>query len=80
MKNYCYISNQHPPNCLIANFVQKLELLNMEPRMPYLGSNFEKPLSYLELAHSNLSDCKILRKNENINLGPKMSYLRIFGL
>ena len=42
-------------------FVQKLKFLNLELKMSYfrvLGNNFEKPLSYLQSAYSNLSYCK----------------------
>ena len=52
--------------------------------MPYLGifeQNFQKLLSYLQAAPSNLPICKILRKNKKcLNLGPEVRYLGIFGL
>ena len=49
--------------------------------MPYLGvlgSNFEKPLSYLEPTPSNLSYCKFGAKK--IHLGSKTPDLCILGL
>ena len=42
--------------------MQKLEFLNLEPKMLYLGvlgSHFEKPLSYLKSALSKLPYCKV---------------------
>ena len=53
--------------------------------MPYLGVffdwNLKTILSYMKSAPSNLSNCKISRKKQNcLNLGPKMFYLGIFGL
>ena len=45
-----------------------------------LGSNFEKPLSYLKSRSSNLSHSKCWCKKKSLNLGPKMPVLRIFGL
>ena len=42
--------------------MQKLEFLNLEPKMLYLGvlgSHFEKPLSYLKSAPSKLPYCKV---------------------
>ena len=47
--------------------MQKLEFQNHEPKMPYLGvlgSNFEKPLPYLQSAPSNLL-AKFRAKNKN---------------
>ena len=35
-------------------------------------------MSYLKSAPSNLSNCKISRKNKMLNFGPKMPYLGIF--
>ena len=41
----------------------------------------KKLLSYLTSAPSTLSNCEISQKKEKcLNLGPKMSYLGIFGL
>ena len=52
--------------------------------MPYLsvlGRHFEKPLSYLKLAPSNLPYCKIwCKKTKFLNLGPKMLDFHILGL
>ena len=63
--------------------MQQLEFFNLETKMPYLGilgSNFEKPLSYLEPTPSNLPYCKFDPKKKFLNLGPKMPDLRILGL
>ena len=56
----------------------------------FLSSNFEKQLSYLKSAPSNLSNCKILWKNKNSSnrdqkcliwvFWQKMPYMSIFGL
>ena len=46
-----------------------------------LGCDFEKPMSYLKSAPSNLSYCKVwCKKYKSLNLGRKMPYLHIFGL
>ena len=46
----------------------------------FLGQNFEKLLSYLKSAHSNLSNCWISpKKKKCLNLGPKISYLGVSG-
>ena len=48
--------------------MQKLELANLELKMPYLdvlGSNFEKSLSYLKSATWSLTYGKDCRKNRN---------------
>ena len=36
-KKYCHIWNQHPQICLIGNFCEKQNCLNLGPKMPYLG-------------------------------------------
>ena len=77
-KYFCHIWNKHPPICLIVKFCEKQEYLILGSKMPYLGifdqkcliwvslgKNFKKLLSYLKSAPSNLSNCKILRKNKN---------------
>ena len=52
--------------------------------MPYLGifgqERFNKLLSHLEAASSNLSSCKILQKTKLPNWVPQISYLGIFGI
>ena len=46
----------------------------------FLGSNFEKPLSYLKSVPSNLPYCKVWsKKYKSWNLGPKIPDLNIFG-
>ena len=64
--------------------MQKLEFLNLEPKMPclrVLDSNFKKPLSYLQSALSNLCNCKSLqKKKKSLNLEPQIPYLGIFEL
>ena len=50
------------------------------PNLGVLGSNFEKLFSYLKLAPSNLSYCKVWGKIKSINLGPKVPDLGTFGL
>ena len=42
--------------------MQKLEFLNLEPKMPYfddLGSNFEKPFSYFQSTPPKLPYSKV---------------------
>ena len=53
----------------------------MEPRMPYLGRNFEKPLSYLKSAPSNSPCWKVSsKKSKFLNLEPKMPHFCILRL
>ena len=79
----CHICNQHPPICL-QSFIQKLEFLNLESKMPYLGvldSNFEKPSSYLKSEAYSLPYGKVwCKKQKSLNLGLKTSDLHILGL
>ena len=60
------------------NIVQNKKTSNMEPKMPYLclvGFKFEKVLSYLKSAPSNLSKCQ--DNKESLNLAPKLPFLGI---
>ena len=51
------------------------------PFLGVLGSNFEKPLSLLKSAPSNLPYCKIWSKKEKfLKLEPKMPDFHILGL
>ena len=66
-EKYCYFWNQHPWMCPIAKFCEKWKCLSMGSKMPYLGflgENFEKLLSDLKSAPSNLLNGEILWKNE----------------
>ena len=68
LRNYCHIWNQGPRICLIVKFHAKIKILKFGTRNAYLGvlgSNFEKLLSHLKLAPSNLSYCKVWWKNKN---------------
>ena len=52
----------------LQNFTEKQKCLNLGPKTPdlgILGWNLKTILSYLKSAPSNLSDCKILRKNKS---------------
>ena len=64
--------------------MQKLEFLNLEPKMCYLGvlaSNFEQSVLYFKSAPSNLPCCNVLfKKKKFLNFGPKMSDFRILEL
>ena len=59
------------------------KFLNLEPKMPYLGilgCDFEKPLSYLKSAPSNLPCCKVSwKKNKNLKFGTKNARFLYFG-
>ena len=62
LKNYCHIYNQRPSICVIAKFRAKTRIPKFGTKKPYLevlGSNFEKPSSYLQPAPSNLLYCKV---------------------
>ena len=79
LKIYCHIWNQHLRTSLITKFCEGTKMPKFEtentlfeyfwPKMHYLGTlrqGFKKILlSNLESASSNLSICKISRKNKN---------------
>ena len=78
LKDYCHISNQHPRISLYPDFAKKQKCLYLRSKMSYLSifdrkclimvflsSNFKKLMSYLKSAPSNLSNCKVLRRNKN---------------
>ena len=51
------------------------------PYLGFLGSNFERPLSCLKSAPSNLPCCKVsCKRSKFLNLGPKMPDFCILGL
>ena len=68
-KWYCYIWNQHPRIFLIANFREIMKMPKFGTKNASCGYFWarilKKLLSYLKSAPSNLSNCKILRKNKN---------------
>ena len=62
-KYYCHVSNHGPQICLVPKFGVKKKSLNFGPKVPCLGifgMEFEKLLSYLKSASSNLSNCKFV--------------------
>ena len=76
--NYCHITNQHPQLCLIPKIQEKK---NNWVLLGIFGLNFRKKLlSYMNSGTSNLSICKILRKNKNTRFWNKMPVLGIFEL
>ena len=90
LKSYCHICNKHPPFFLIAKFHAKIRILKFGPKMPYcgvLGSNFEKPFSYLKSALSNLPyQCSPIclmttfpAKIRFLKFGTKNALFRCFG-
>ena len=82
-KNYCHIWNCHPQICQIAKF-RAQNSLNLGRKMLYLGifrltfylTNY---CDILKSAPSNLYDSKILRKNKDKTLAPKMPYWVFFN-
>ena len=81
-KKYCHIWNQHPQICLIGNFCEKQNCLNLGPKMPYLGI-FELELEKtIWNQHSRI--CLIAKfgkkKKKCLNLRPKIPCLGIFGI
>ena len=79
-KKHCDIWNQQPRICLAANFGKKQKCLNLGPKMHwvFLGWNLKTILSYLESSPSNLSNCKILWKNENAYIWDKKCLIWVF--
>ena len=45
----------------------------------FLRKNFKKPLSYLKSEPSNLSNCKVLRRNKNAYIWDKKSLIWVFS-
>ena len=82
LKNYCHICNQRPPICLIAKFCGKVRTRKFGTKnLGVLGSNVEKPLSYLQSAYLNLSYCKVwCKKQQSLNSGPKVPDFHILEL
>ena len=70
-KGYCHIWNQHfwhQRSFIKATFCAKLKILKSKTKNSYLdveSSNFQKQLSYLKWASSNLSYYKACCKNKN---------------
>ena len=66
LKNCCHTWNQHLQISIFKKLCEKKQqCLNLGLKMPYLGNfgqNFEKLLSNLKSAPSNLSVSKILQK------------------
>ena len=84
-KNCCHIWNQYPQICLVANYHEITKMHKFATKSAlfgYFGLEFKKKLlSYLKSAPSNLSICKISRKNKkSLILGPKRPDLCIFWL
>ena len=82
LKNYCHICNQSRPICLIAKFCGKVRAGKFGTKnLGVLGSNVEKPLSYLQSAYLNLSYCKVWwKKQQSLNSGPKVPDFHILEL
>ena len=84
-KQYCHIWNQHTRICLIAKFHEKRKIcLTLGPKVPYLvifGQGLWKYYCHISNQHPQ---CYLIatfaKKQKSLNLGPKMSYLGIFGL
>ena len=68
-KKYCQIWNQHPQISLIAKFRGKTKMPKFGTKNSLFGYFWARILkillSYLKPAPSNLSICKIARKNKN---------------
>ena len=63
------------PKIKILKFGTKIALIG------YFGLEFQKLMSYLKSASSNLVAWKVSSKTKKtLNLGPKIPYLGIFGL
>ena len=69
LKNFCHIWNQRPQICKFAKFGEEVKMLKFWTKSGLLGHVCarisEKLLSYLKITPTNLSTCKILRKNKN---------------
>ena len=68
LKNYCHIWNQHLQISEITKFGENMKMSKCETKIAFfrlfLGFNLKIKLPYLKSVQSNLSDCKISRKNK----------------
>ena len=92
LKNYCHIWNQHLRISLIAKFFEETKMFKIGtnsalfwyfwPKVPYFGYFWErilkKLLSYLKWLPSNLSICKISRKNKNAKIWDQKCLILVF--
>ena len=80
----CGILHQHPQIFLNAKFQTKIKILKFGTKTALIGYfrlEFQKLMSSWKSVSSNLLTCKVSSKNkETLDLGPKISYLGIFGL
>ena len=92
LKNYCHIWNQHLRISLIAKFCEETKMFKIGtknalfwyfwPKVPYFGYFWarilKKLLSYLKWLPSNLSICKISRKNKNAKIWDQKCLILVF--
>ena len=87
LKNHCHVLNEHLRISVMAKFWEKTKIAWIWGQKcliwVFLDWNLKTILSYLKSAPSNLSNCKISRKNitENqncINLGTKYALFGYF--
>ena len=79
LNNYSHIGKQRSQFLKLQNFKQKQKHINFRPNMPYSGIFFGKNfivLPYLKSGPSDLSNCKISRKNNLHKFGTKYA---LFG-
>ena len=70
LENYRHILNQHLRICLNQKFCEETKMPKFGTKNVWFGVflnwNLKTILSYLKSAPSNLSNCKISRKNKNM--------------
>ena len=80
---YCGILYENPQIFPNKKFRPKIKLLKFGTKITlikYFGLEFQKAISYLKSASSNLLTCKVSFKNKSFKLGSKILYLGLFGL
>ena len=83
LKNYCHISNQHPPNCLIAKFHAKIRILkfgNKNALFGCFGQQFWKTIVIFEISTLEFSLLEsFVQKKKSIKFGTKNARSLYFG-
>ena len=83
LKNYCHISNQHPPNCLIAKFHAKIRILKFGTKNALFGcfgQQFWKIIVIFEISTLEFSLLEsFVQKIKSLKFGTKNARSSYFG-
>ena len=83
-KKYCCIWNQHPPNCLMAKFFEKINMPKLRTKNVLFGyflTRIKKNYSIFEISTLKFFYLQnFTKKQKCLNLRPRMPNLVILGL